>query len=150
MNEWFGKAKAWFVHKGDEVSDPFSGSGVGVPANSGVGNAIGVVSPNSGLMQSMGISGQMQQHQNAINQQYAALANQMGAQQLGQYDPGHSHGVRRKPEPSWGVSITKVENGFMVVVTDNLTGDSSRYIATDMQAVTDMIAVGLVTARLES
>jgi hypothetical protein len=48
------------------------------------------------------------------------------------------------------VNITKVENGFMVVITDNMTGQSTRYIATDLAGVTDMITVGLVTARLES
>jgi len=162
MRRWLG---VFFGDKGAEpvdifsdkekdvsAADPFSGSGV--QGLGSFGNAIGAVNqnPQHGLLQSMGVA---QSQQNALSQQYASLANQMsGNPWQANIDPGHSHQVfptaTRKVDPSWGVNITKVENGFMVVVTDNQNGTSTRYIAADVEAVTDMIAVGLVTARLEA
>jgi hypothetical protein len=131
---WIGE---WFGSKGDE---PVSIYGDGL-----FGSAMGVVDPGHSHQIGMGMANSFQNQQNAINQQFAAMANQLGA---------HAHSVTppppRKIEPSWGVNITKVENGFMVVITDNMTGQSTRYIATDLAGVTDMITVGLVTARLES
>jgi hypothetical protein len=139
---WFGE---WFGSKGDEPVSLFGNALQNAAAQAGFGTALSDPGHSHQIGAGIGHVNMSQAQQNAINQQFAAMANQLGA---------HAHSVTppppRKLEPSWGVNITKVENGFMVVITDNMTGQSTRYIATDLAGVTDMITVGLVTARLES
>jgi hypothetical protein len=94
-----------------------------------------------------GIAAQLSQYQNQMNQQ---LANQIGNSTfLGAVQPQVAT-PPKKVDPSWTVSIVKVENGFMVTVMDQLTSKSLRYVASDISGVTEMIAAGLVTGRVES
>ena len=89
---------------------------------------------------------QLQAYQNSMMNQ---MANQIG-------NSSYHGGSQPAPQPapkkaqSWNVNIVKVENGFMVTVTDYVTNKSLQYIASDISNVTEMIAAGLVTGRMES
>ena len=118
-----------------------------VITNGGVSTA---VNPHSHSIidpgHSHSIAAQLSQYQNQINQ---SMANQLG--QMNSYHGGSQPAPQpAKKAPSWNVNIVKVENGFMVTVTDYVTNKSLQYIASDISNVTEMIAAGLVTGRMES
>lgn len=144
--KWLGE---WFGSKGDEPVSIF-GSGLGQDNSAGLlGSAIG--SSQLGLSDMSSIANQMMNQQAAYNNSLSSQIQGIGAYINQAPDPGHSHYVAppMKPNTSWIVAITKVENGFALTVTDSATRKAATYIATDVEGVTQMIATGLVSLRVE-